>query len=316
MTDQALVPERETAVTEPEVQRPPRALTAPSSGTGVNVFMDLHNFETAQRMAKLLAHSSMVPDQYREQYSKTVNGQQTWVDNPDAMGNCVIALELAHRLRCSPLQIMQQVDMVKGRPGLRGAFVKALIDRSGLFTRLKYEWKGTPGTPEWGCRVYATEKSTGERLDGTWITWAMVVGEKWNANDKWKTMPEQMFMYRSAAFWGRAHAPELLMGMQTLEEIEDVLGPDTGPTPNEVRRLESPGTLQDRLNGDQGGEKTEGGNPMPARRRRKGAPHAAQEPAADLPSLAAVESTTVGGIAEPKAEPVAELVATENLVLE
>src|SRR5690606_30257447 len=39
---------------------------------------------------------------------------------------------------------------------------------------------------------------------------------------KWKTMPDQMFVYRAAAFWQRAYAPDLGMGLQTQEEIHDV----------------------------------------------------------------------------------------------
>jgi hypothetical protein len=43
------------------------------------------------------------------------------------------------------------------------------------------------------------------------------------AGSKWKTMPELMLRYRAAAFFGRLYAPEILMGMKTVEEIEDVV---------------------------------------------------------------------------------------------
>ena len=39
---------------------------------------------------------------------------------------------------------------------------------------------------------------------------------------KWRTMPEQMLMYRSASWFVRAYAPEISMGLQTQEEMEDV----------------------------------------------------------------------------------------------
>jgi hypothetical protein len=59
----------------------------------------------------------------------------------------------------------------------------------------------------------------------------MVKAEKWDAPkgygekqqvSKWVTMPELMFMYRAATFFGRAHDSDLLMGMKTVEELEDI----------------------------------------------------------------------------------------------
>ena len=41
---------------------------------------------------------------------------------------------------------------------------------------------------------------------------------------KWKTMPRQMMTYRAASFFARAHCPEVLLGIQTVEEVQDVRG--------------------------------------------------------------------------------------------
>ena len=39
---------------------------------------------------------------------------------------------------------------------------------------------------------------------------------------KWQTIPELMLRYRAAAFFVRQYAPEVAMGIQTREEIEDI----------------------------------------------------------------------------------------------
>jgi hypothetical protein len=36
-------------------------------------------------------------------------------------------------------------------------------------------------------------------------------------------MPQQMLIYRAAAFWARVYAPELSMGLMTAEEAEDII---------------------------------------------------------------------------------------------
>jgi len=53
----------------------------------------------------------------------------------------------------------------------------------------------------------------------------MAVAEGWfgKAGSKWQTMPEVMLRYRAASFFGKLYAPELLMGIQTAEEIHDTI---------------------------------------------------------------------------------------------
>jgi hypothetical protein len=52
----------------------------------------------------------------------------------------------------------------------------------------------------------------------------MANAEGWvsKAGSKWKTMPELMMRYRAAAFFGRLYAPEITMGMHSVEEVVDI----------------------------------------------------------------------------------------------
>lgn len=183
---------------------PPQEAQMPAVNAG---FFNLQSFELIQRVSKAFAQSDLVPKQYQGN-----------------LPNCMIAMDMAQRIGANPLMVMQNLYIVHGTPGWSSKFLIATINVSGRFSSLRYEWKGEPGTPEYGCRAWAIEKATGERLDGIWVTWEMVVAEGWNAKNgsKWKTMRDQMFVYRSAAFWQRAYAPELGMGLQTAEEIGDV----------------------------------------------------------------------------------------------
>lgn len=169
-------------------------------------------FDLLQRASKAFASSDLVPAQYRGN-----------------IANCMIALEMAGRIGASPMMVMQNLYIVHGSPGWSAKFLIACINSSGRFTSLRYEWRGEPGKTEFGCRAWAVEHATGERLNGIWVDWKMVKAEGWDTKNgsKWKTMPDQMFVYRSAAFWQRAYAPEISMGMQTDDELRDVI--DTNP---------------------------------------------------------------------------------------
>ncbi len=171
-------------------------------------FFDLQGFELLQRVAKAFASSSLVPQQYQNN-----------------IANCMIALNLARRLRADELMVMQNLYIVHGNPGWSSKFLIASVNTCGRFETLRYEWRGQPGADDYGCRAWTIERSTGEKLFGTWIDWKMVKAEGWNkkSGSKWLTMPDQMFIYRAAAFWQRGYAPEISMGLMSGEELEDTL---------------------------------------------------------------------------------------------
>lgn len=184
--------------------RQPTEQSLPQVSAG---FFNLQSFELIQRVSKAFASSDLVPKQYQGN-----------------LPNCMIAMDMAQRMGANPLMVMQNLYIVHGTPGWSSKFLIATINVCGRFSALRYEWKGEPGKPDYGCRAWAIEKATNERLDGIWVTWEMVNAEGWASKNgsKWKTMPDQMFVYRAAAFWQRAYAPELGMGLQTAEEIGDV----------------------------------------------------------------------------------------------
>lgn len=171
-------------------------------------------FDTAQRIAKALASSTIVPTAYQGNLS-----------------NCLVAMEYSHRIGASVLAVMQNMDVIHGKPGLRSTFLIGTVNSSGRFTPIRFRWQGEEGSDAWGCRAVAKDRETGEECVGTLVTIAMAKAEQWysRSGSKWKTMPEQMLMYRAATFWTRIYCPELSLGMHTSDEIEDM------PVPPAVR---------------------------------------------------------------------------------
>lgn len=171
-------------------------------------FFDAAGFDLIQRVAKAFASSTLVPAQYQNN-----------------VANCMIALNLAQRLKADELMVMQNLYIVHGNPGWSSKFLIASVNTCGRFSALRYEWRGLENQEDFGCRAWTIERETGERLDGAWVDWKMVRAEGWDkkSGSKWKTMPQQMFIYRAAAFWQRAYAPEISMGLSTQEELQDVI---------------------------------------------------------------------------------------------
>lgn len=182
----------------------------------VNVGFDtLKGFEAMQRMANLFSASSIVPEIYRSKGDKDYTSR----------GNCVIALDMALRMGANPLMVMQNLYVVHGRPAWSAQFLIATLNQSGKFSALRYEFQGKEGQDDWGCRAVATELATKERLVGPLITISLSKKEGWYGKNgsKWQSMPELMLRYRAASWFVRAYAPEIAMGLQTVEEVRDAV---------------------------------------------------------------------------------------------
>lgn len=170
-------------------------------------FDSLDNFNLALKTANLLSKSSLVPKDYQ-----------------GSIPNCVIAINMAQRMKADPLMVMQNLYIVHGKPGWSSQFLISTFNTSGRFSAIRYNWVGERGNDDWGCQAYAIEKETGETLYGSTVTIKLAKDEEWyqKKGSKWKTMPEQMLMYRAAAWFIRTYAPEIAMGMYTEDEIIDV----------------------------------------------------------------------------------------------
>lgn len=223
-------------------------------------FNTLQGFEFMQRTAKMFTVSTMVPTSYQAMTTKGFGDRAVTEPNPAAISNCMIALDMSQRMNANPLLIMQNLHIIEGRPSWSSQFIIAAINNCGKFSPLRFdlqwldEMDASYSTFEWvdrkkvekkhtiriknaRCVAWAIEKATGERLESAPVTMEMAVAEGWFGKNgsKWKSMPDLMMRYRSAAFFGRIYAPELLMGLPAAEELHDVFSVDQDGSVTEAR---------------------------------------------------------------------------------
>ena len=172
-----------------------------------HVFSGIAAFDSAQRMAKALSSSALVPKIYQGQ---------------TGLANSLIALEIAGRMKISPLTVMQNMTPINGRPTWSSSFLIATVNTSGRFTPLRFVFDNEESPTS--CYAEAQDIATGEVLKGEKITLAMAKAEGWltRPGSKWQTFPGQMLRYRAGAFWTRAYCPEISLGLITKEEVIDI----------------------------------------------------------------------------------------------
>lgn len=188
----------------------------------LQVFSGIAAFDAAQRMAKALCSSSLVPKEYQ--------GQQ-------GLANSLIALEIAGRMHLSPLVVMQNMTPIHGRPTWSSKFLIATVNASGRFSPLRFVFDAKEQPTS--CYAVATDKATGEVLEGETITLELARKEGWwsrkdrqgNETSKWQTMTGQMLRYRAAAWWSNVYCPEIALGLLTQEEAVDIEAVTVRETP-------------------------------------------------------------------------------------
>lgn len=181
-------------------------------------FSNAENFKNIFDIGKMFASSQLVPQNYQGK----------------AM-DCTIAVDMANRMGVSPMMVMQNLYVVKGKPQWSGQACMSLIKGSGEFKNVRPVYTGEKNTDSWGCYIRAEDKVTGEIVKGAEITIAMAKADGWYSKpdkygketSKWQTMPEQMLAYRAAAFFARVYVPNSLMGVSVEGEVEDIAKTET-----------------------------------------------------------------------------------------
>ena len=166
--------------------------------------LETSKFELEQRRAKALSVSAFFPD--------TLKGD---------IASAVIVYDLAQRMNISVMEVAQSIYIIHGRPSFSTNFLVARLNQSGLI-------KGALKTvvSEDGQSAYCTaiDAETGETLKGMTVTMEMARKEGWltKKGSKWQTMPELMLRKRAQSFFIKEFYPQVMFGMQTAEEVEDI----------------------------------------------------------------------------------------------
>ena len=171
------------------------------------------DFSRAYKLAQVISTADIIPDNYKNKAA-----------------DCAIAIDMADRMGVSPMMVMQNLYVVKGKPSWSGQACKALIEGCGKFKpgSIRPVYFGDKGTDSRGCYLSALWADTGDKVEGPEVTLKMARAEGWiGKNPKWTNMPELMLAYRASAFFARVYCPEVLMGVHVEGEVEDITAAGT-----------------------------------------------------------------------------------------
>lgn len=155
-------------------------------------------FEQALTFSQYLADSDMVPKDFKGK-----------------PGNCLVAIQWGMEIGLKPLQAMQNIAVINGRPSLWGDAVIALARNSPVCEYVVEEDDGRVAT----CKV--KRRGEPEQIRTFSMEDAKIAGLLGKAGP-WTQYPKRMRQMRARAFAIRDVFPDVLKGLPVAEEIMDM----------------------------------------------------------------------------------------------
>ena len=168
---------------------------------GMGFDLSPQNFEQAMTFAKYLAESEMVPKQYRGR-----------------PGDCLIAMQWGHEIGLKPLQALQSIAPVNGKPNLYGDAGKAMLLAAGCEID-EDDTETIRATGRARCKITRPGRRAVER---TFSQADAETAKLWGKEGPWRNYPYRQMAWRAFWFAARDAAADLLRGMGGAEEAADI----------------------------------------------------------------------------------------------
>ena len=155
------------------------------------------NLAEAMDFAKIIASSDMVPKDY--------------VNKP---GNVLVAVQTGAELGLKPMQSLQGISVINGRPSIWGDAMRALVISHPEFEDLHEDKQDTH------CTVTLKRRGRSAVIS----TFTMEDAKKAGLAGKsgpWQTAPKRMLQMRAFAFAARDLFADALKGIRSIEEVRD-----------------------------------------------------------------------------------------------
>lgn len=140
--------------------------------------------------------------------------------------DCLAITMQAAQWGMNPFAVAQKTHVVNGTLGYEAQLVNAVVSSSNLLaTRLNYKWDGdwskvsgkTDKSPSLTVTVWATLKGESEPRT---LTISMAQAGVRNS-PLWEQDPRQQLAYLCVKRWARLHAPDVLLGVYTPDELQE-----------------------------------------------------------------------------------------------
>ncbi len=185
--------------------------------------------QQAHTLVSPLVETPFVPDAYRPKVDPRATPEEKAAARNLAVANATAAVLQGITLGLDPLTSLQQIYVIHGRPGMYARAKVALVMAGGheIWTEDLSDSRA----------VVCGRRAGTTHVERITITMDMARKAGWTKNDTYAKTPQDMLWARAAGRVADRLAPERLLGIASVEEIQDTIQVEAtaGPVTRTVR---------------------------------------------------------------------------------
>lgn len=174
----------------------------------------ISTFEQGEKLAEKIANSTLCPTNFRGK-----------------PGDVFIAMQMGHEVGLSPMQAIQNIAVINGKPCLYGDAMLAVVQ-----VHASYEWIKEKFLLDKGAVVGAECIAKRKNHDAHCVQFTIDDAKKAGLYGKagpWTSSPTRMLQMRARAFALRDTFADALRGLNSAEEVQDYID----VTPNNTKEM-------------------------------------------------------------------------------
>jgi len=181
--------------------------------------LDTSKFEHMQRIAMVMAETSIIPSSLR---GIEKNGNLVEFPKQVIIANCFRIVNQAVRWGLDPFAVADCASIIHGKLMWEGKLIAAVLDVK-LGVDLQYDFDDKPNQ-ELGVTVSGTlpGETKVRTVYGQVKDWHRGPKSPWANPGAWK----RQMRYMGAREWARAHKPSVILGVYADDELNDIAGRD------------------------------------------------------------------------------------------
>ncbi len=163
-------------------------------------FMQVNTLESAIKCSELIATSSFCP--------------KGMIGRP---GDVLVALQMGQELGLKPMQALQNIAVINGRPSLWGDAMLGVCKQSSEYEYIREDFDEATKTA-----ICTVKRRNEPEVIRTFSETDAKTAKLWGKEGPWTTYPKRMLQMRARGFALRDAFPDTLRGIVSVEEAEDL----------------------------------------------------------------------------------------------
>lgn len=162
--------------------------------------VSVSDFETGMRLATMLSNSQLAPQAYRNKPEETM-----------------VAMMMGNELGLNPMQSIQNLAVINGKPSIYGDAMLALVQNHPSFGGIEESFDESTMTAT--CTVW---RKNGGKHTQRFSKRDADAARLWGKKGPWTDYPKRMLAMRARGFALRNQFADALLGLISVEEARDM----------------------------------------------------------------------------------------------